>query len=195
MDFSDVKTINEYFYLKKDDHVFLCQITDINDGYIYYNINGYLYQTRYYPYVSELKMLIRNFSDSELFCGINYNQVSDKISLHSPSEETLLELNDAISFFNDIILYLENTKNNKLEQFKKLNNSKLKFIKSDIIDKESLRECVSKNSAILSYIESSENLINLFETIEQLKSNSNTTTKCLEYIQLVNDNAIKMGLK
>ena len=124
------------------------------------------------------------------------NDVSEKLNELSVS---LTDDNGKYRSLGDILedmskKYNENIKNNKLEQFEKLNNSKLKFAKSDIIDKESLKECFSKKSAIISYIESSKYLINLFETIKTLKYNSNTTTKCLKYIQLVNDNAIKRGL-
>lgn len=41
MDFINITSINEYFYLKPDNNTLTCRITDINDEEIHFEMTGY----------------------------------------------------------------------------------------------------------------------------------------------------------
>lgn len=138
MDFNKIKNIDEYFYLKKDEYLILCQIVEIDEIKIIFKINGYHHSLNYYPYISDLKMIIKNSNDL-IYAGNNYQSMYDMIYLNTDDEESILELNIAINFLNDIL-------------------KQVTLVKDDHIDS--------------------------FETIGILTYKLNTTSKCLNYVQM-----------
>lgn len=138
MDFTNIKNVDEYFYLKKDEYLILCHVISIDEIKIVFKINGYHHSLNYYPYISDLKMIIRNDNDL-IHAGIDYQIMYDAIYLNSDDEESILELNDAISFFNDVL-------------------KRVKLVKDNYNDS--------------------------FKTIDVLNYKLNTTSKCLNYIQM-----------
>ena len=182
LDFNKITNIDKYFYLKKGEHIFICQVIEINDKRVRFKFNGYYYLVNYYPYLSEPKLIFKNCND-EVHAGIMYSEILDEMYLGEFDDEILDEFEDAIKVFNDIIEQIEDDKAKRISTIKQLNTLDLKVTKCEVLNEKYLTEAINENNSIERYITVSKKLFEDMDNIAVLKSKSARTIKWLNFIK------------